>query len=39
MDGSYVSLARYASFVLSQGIVEPSEILRVVPKDQTAVPA
>ena len=38
MDGSYVSLARYASFVLSQGIVEPSEILRVVPKDQTAVP-
>lgn len=35
-DGSYVSLARYASFVLAQGIVDPAEVLRVVPRDQTA---
>ena len=35
LDGSFVSLARYATFVLGQGIVDPAEILRVVPRDQT----
>jgi len=34
MDGSYVSLARYASFVLAQGVVETSEVLRVLPREQ-----
>ena len=33
MDGSYVSLARYASFVFGQGVVDPSEVLRVLPRE------
>ncbi len=39
MDGSYVSLARYAGFTLGQGVVEPSELLKVVPRDQGAAQA
>jgi len=33
MDGSFVSLARYSTFLLSQGLTEPSELLRILPRD------
>jgi type IV pilus assembly protein PilB len=33
MDGSYVSLARYSSFLLTQGLTEPSELLRILPRE------
>lgn len=36
MDGSYVSLARYSTFLLSQGLTEPSELLRILPRDQSS---
>jgi type IV pilus assembly protein PilB len=31
-DGSYVNLARYASFLLHEGLTVPSEVLRILPK-------
>ena len=31
-DGSYVNLARYATFLLSEGLTVPSEVLRILPK-------
>ena len=31
-DGSYVNLARYASFLLGEGLTVPSEVLRILPK-------
>ena len=31
-DGSYVNLARYASFLLAEGLTVPSEVLRILPK-------
>ncbi len=31
-DGSYVPLARYATFLLAEGLTVPSEILRILPK-------
>jgi type IV pilus assembly protein PilB len=34
MDGSYVSLARYATFLLTQGLTEPGELLRILPREQ-----
>ena len=33
MDGSYVSLARYSTFLLTQGLTEPSELLRILPRE------
>ncbi len=33
MDGSYVSLARYSSFLLALGLADPAEILRILPRD------
>jgi type IV pilus assembly protein PilB len=36
MDGSYVSHARYGSFVLSQGVVDPSELVKILPRDQVS---
>jgi type IV pilus assembly protein PilB len=33
-DGSYVNLARYASFLLSEGLTVPSEVLRILPKQE-----
>lgn len=34
MDGSYVSLARYSSHLLTQGYTVPSEIIRILPRDE-----
>jgi type II secretory ATPase GspE/PulE/Tfp pilus assembly ATPase PilB-like protein len=31
-EGSYVNLARYATFLLAEGLTVPSEILRILPK-------
>jgi len=31
-DGSYVNLARYATFLLAEGLTVPSEVLRILPK-------
>lgn len=31
--GSYVSLQRYASFLLNEGLTVPSEVLRILPKE------
>lgn len=31
-DGSYVPLARYARYLLSEGVTTPSEILRILPR-------
>jgi len=33
MDGSYVSLARYATFLLTQGLTEPTELMRILPRE------
>jgi type IV pilus assembly protein PilB len=33
-EGSYVTLARYASFLLNEGLTVPSEILRILPKSE-----
>jgi type IV pilus assembly protein PilB len=33
-DGSYVNLARYATFLLSEGLTVPSEVLRILPKNE-----
>ncbi len=33
-DGSYVNLARYATFLLSEGLTVPSEVLRILPKTE-----
>lgn len=35
-DGSYVPLARYASFLLAEGLTVPSEVLRILPKHEGA---
>ncbi len=32
-EGSYVNLARYASFLLAEGLTVPSEVLRILPKN------
>jgi type II secretory ATPase GspE/PulE/Tfp pilus assembly ATPase PilB-like protein len=32
-DGSFVSLARYSQFLLSEGLTVPSEILRILPRE------
>ncbi|MBI5545479.1 MAG: Flp pilus assembly complex ATPase component TadA [Deltaproteobacteria bacterium] len=34
-DGSYVALSRYASFLINQGVTMPSELLRILPRDQS----
>ncbi|MBI5542674.1 MAG: Flp pilus assembly complex ATPase component TadA [Deltaproteobacteria bacterium] len=33
MDGSYVSLARFSTYLLTQGLTEPSELLRILPRE------
>jgi type IV pilus assembly protein PilB len=33
-DGSYVNLARYATFLLTEGLTVPSEVLRILPKNE-----
>lgn len=33
-DGSYVNLARYATFLLAEGLTVPSEVLRILPKQE-----
>ncbi|MFH1811550.1 MAG: ATPase, T2SS/T4P/T4SS family [Pseudomonadota bacterium] len=32
-DGSFVSLARYSTFLLQEGLTVPSEVLRILPKE------
>jgi type II secretory ATPase GspE/PulE/Tfp pilus assembly ATPase PilB-like protein len=32
-DGSFVSLARYAQFLLGEGLTVPSEVLRILPRE------
>ncbi len=34
-DGSYVNLARYAGFLLAEGLTVPSEVLRILPKQDS----
>jgi type II secretory ATPase GspE/PulE/Tfp pilus assembly ATPase PilB-like protein len=34
-DGSHVSLTRYATCLLTQGLTEASELLRILPREQT----
>ena len=38
-QGAYVSLARYAAFLLQEGITIPSEILRILPKTEAPLKA
>jgi general secretion pathway protein E len=33
-EGSYVPLARYASFLLAEGLTVPSEVLRILPRNE-----
>jgi type II secretory ATPase GspE/PulE/Tfp pilus assembly ATPase PilB-like protein len=35
-DGSHVSLARFATHLLSQGYTVPSEVIRILPKEERA---
>ncbi|MEW5855446.1 MAG: ATPase, T2SS/T4P/T4SS family, partial [Myxococcota bacterium] len=34
MDGSYVPLSRFATHLLAQGLTVPSEVLRILPRDE-----
>ncbi len=36
-EGCYVTLARYSSFLLNEGLTVPSEILRILPKSEGQV--
>ena len=36
-NGSYVPLSRYASFLLAEGLTVPSEILRILPKQENTI--
>jgi type IV pilus assembly protein PilB len=36
-EGSYVNLARYATFLLAEGLTVPSEVLRILPKTDVSL--